>query len=83
MYLSFWVDHKRVKEPVGSVLKDLSSIMDINDSLLRDLRNAGDHLKAFGTVALHAITKQKNIHYNALQPVARWWSLCLAKLRIA
>jgi hypothetical protein len=56
--LSSWVDHKRPQQRPR---------FNYGHGLLRDLRNAGVHLKARDTLAgdlnlWHAITQQKNVH---------------------
>ena len=61
MFLSSWVDHKRPQQRPQFTY---------GHGLLRDLRNAGVHLKAWDTLAgdrnlWHAITQQKNVHCNA------------------
>jgi hypothetical protein len=61
MFLSSWVDHKRQQQRPQS---------NYGHGLLRDLRNAGVHLKASDTLAgdrniWHAITQQKKVHCNA------------------
>ena len=61
MFLSSWVDHKRPQQRPQ---------FNYGHGLLRDLRNAGVHLKAWDTLASdrnlwHAITQQKNVHCNA------------------
>ena len=59
--LSSWVDNKRPRQRPQ---------FNYGHWLLRDLRNAGVHLKAWDTLAgdqnpWHAITQQKNVHCNA------------------
>ena len=61
MFLSSWVDHKR---PQGRPQ------LNYGHGLLRDLQNAGVHVKAWDTLASdrnlwHSITQQKNVHCNA------------------
>jgi len=61
MFLSSWVDHKR---PQGRPQ------LNYGHGLLRDLQNAGVHVKAWDTLASdrnlwHSINQQKNVHCNA------------------
>jgi hypothetical protein len=71
MILSSWVDHKRPQQrPQFSY----------GHGLLRDIRNAGVHLKAWDTLAgdrnlWHAITQQKNVHCNAAVCGYAWLDL--------
>ena len=58
MFLSSWVDNKRPRQRPQ---------FNYGHGLIRDLRNAGVHLKAWDTLAgdrnlWHAITQQKNVH---------------------
>ena len=71
MFLSSWVDHKRPKQRPQFTY---------GHGLLRDLRNAGVHLKAWDTLAgdrnlWHAITQQKNVHCNAAGGGYAWLDL--------
>jgi hypothetical protein len=61
MFLSSWVDHKRPQQRPQ---------FNYDHGLLRDIRNAGVHLKAWDTLAgdrnlWHAILQQKNVNCNA------------------
>ena len=61
MFLSSWVDHKRPQQRPQ---------FNNDRGLLRDLRNAEVHLKAWDTLTgdrnlWHAIIQQKNVHCNA------------------
>ena len=68
MFLSSWVDHKRLQQRPQ---------FNFGHGLLRDIRNAGVHLKAWDTLAgnwnlWHAITQQKNVHCNAARGGYAW-----------
>jgi hypothetical protein len=61
MFLSSWVDHKRLQQRPEFIY---------GHGLLTGIRNAGVHLKAWDTLAgnrnlWYAFTQQKNIHCNA------------------
>jgi hypothetical protein len=55
---------------MSKIIAKLVTAFNYGHGLLRDIRNAGVHLKAWDTLAgdrnlWHAITQQKNVHCNA------------------